>query len=286
MVLAQTLVVVLQLQGLNSLLIPIEIDTSAVGECRFRVLHGTGTFTVLGAGSVGTIAAGTTSHTITLDSTVQTILERGEQLRVCVTAADGVDLLHTTTVQNITEGIAISADPAYNATATANSKITGSDNQGTNIYTIQILAGVNEGAAVYNKSIGLLKSSSQDYCDFVVRNGLANSITHTSTINTTLPVNAGNVRITTAKDGNVFTAVQIQGVTADNNVSVTSEATPVVFIPGSETSTDATLTVNIGLVIKGSSEVDYDEVDSRVKTIVQDPMIKASKLIPLNDSDF
>ena len=263
----------------------IEIDTSAVGACNYRVIQGTGTFQILGAGSSGTIAAGVDTHTITLDSAVQTALIRDEQLRVCVTAADGSDLLYTTTAQDITEDITINADPAYNSTAAESSKITGTFNQVANIYTIQILAGVNEGAAVYNKSLGLLKTS-QGYCDFIVRNGIDNSITHTSTINTTLPVNAGNIRITTAKDGNVFTAVQIQGVVADNSVAVTSTSAPVVFIPGSETSTDATLTVSIGLVIKGSSEIDYDEVDSRVKTIVQDPMIKASKLIPLNDADF
>ena len=264
----------------------VEIDTSAVGACFYRVLHDDITdFEILGAGSSGTIAAGADSHTITLDSTVVTALKRNEALVVCVTAADGNDLRYVTTAQNITEGIAISRDPTYNSGSGSNSDITGSYNVSTNLYTIQVLAGVDEGAAVYNKSIGLLKTS-QNYCDWIARDGLTNSITHSSTINTTLPINAGNVRIATAKDGSVFTAVQIQGVTSDNSTPITSLTSPVVFIPGTETSTDSTLSVSIGLTIKGSSEVDYAEVGSTVKGIIQEPLKRISLSIPVSDSDF
>ena len=67
----------------------------------------------------GSITGATDSHTISLDSTSITSLSLGDDIVVVVTAADGVDVRHVTTLQEITDGITINANPAYNSGATS-----------------------------------------------------------------------------------------------------------------------------------------------------------------------
>ena len=257
----------------------VEVDTSAVGVCQFRVLQGSTLALITGTGSSvtsGIISAVTDSHTITLDSTVIPSLVRDVPLVVCVTAADGNDLRHVTTVQDITDGIAINANTAYNTNASADTGIAGSiDTPIITAYTITMNAGLNLLGADTNKTFNSLRST-QNYCDFIAFLGLDGSILNTSQTGTVL--DAGTIKLTAVEVGSEATNPAVQGLSLD-----TAAALSTIFTAGSFTTSDP---INIGLTITADSAVDYAAVGSTVKSVVQEPLKKVSLSIPVFNSDF
>ena len=261
---------------INAFTHSVIIDTSAVSETTFyRVLTGSTLATLSDSDTFGSVTGATNSHTIALDSTSITSLSLGGAVVVVATSADGLDVRHVTTLQDTTDNITINKNLSYNSAATAVSGdvIISLDSPITEM-TLTLKAGISLGSADTNKSINSVRSS-QNYCDFIAFVGTDGSIVNPSQNSTDL--HADTTILATVADGSTISDPVVQGLNVDSG-KISDILSPATF-----TTTEQ---VSIGMRVTPDNAVDYAAVRSTVKNVVEEPLKKASRFIPLNDSDF